>query len=384
MTAMISGCAVGAAFPEETKDEPASIQQAANARRPCDGVRTVPGDFNNDHITDVAVIHGFAGSGGTFTIDVLISDGHGHFTPSRWMSKPQGFTPGTFVAGDFDNDGWTDIAFAWNDWGYVSIDVYLNTGGSFTQTRWVTQDGGFIPGSDSEFVAGDFDGNGRLDIAMPFNDGGSASINVYRNYGDYHLYNSAWGRGGGAYLGNSWLAGDFNGDRRPDLAYVFNDNNQSSVDMYTNTGSSFSQSRWATNLGAITDGQRWRAADFDGDHLPDLLHVWNDWGYVQMDVFSGATPGSSVTYYRGPATFPTFPHFAVGDFDNRSQADVALIFDADGALEADAYINKATNSFDGLHFHVARSFLQSSWLAYGSYPFSTIVPDYCMPLAASN
>lgn len=99
------------------------------------GVQVVTGDFNKDGYTDLALSGGLGWS----TIPVAFSAGQGTFTltnlpaPSfaSWAS-----TPGVrIIPGDFNGDGFTDLALTGGS-GWTTIPVAMNAGsGNFTVTN---------------------------------------------------------------------------------------------------------------------------------------------------------------------------------------------------------------------------------------------------------
>ncbi|MBI3162982.1 MAG: hypothetical protein HYZ23_10745, partial [Chloroflexi bacterium] len=69
---------------------------------------------------------------------------------------------------DFNGDGKTDAAKAFNDGGIASIDVHLSTGSSFQMVRWATKQGGYS--DNQKWFTGDFNGDGKTDVAKVWGD----------------------------------------------------------------------------------------------------------------------------------------------------------------------------------------------------------------------
>jgi hypothetical protein len=128
------------------------------------GAKAVAGDFNRDGFVDIALV----GGSGWRTIPVAFSDGEGTFTVTN-------FTHPTFaafaaqsgvraVAGDFAGDGTTGIALTGGS-GWTTIPVaFSNRDGTFNVTnRPVPLFPGWAKGVKT--VAGDFNGDGVADIA---------------------------------------------------------------------------------------------------------------------------------------------------------------------------------------------------------------------------
>jgi hypothetical protein len=156
---------------------------------------------------------------------VLLNNGNGTFR----MGTPL-VTKGSvehFVAGDFNKDGKVDLAAVEGK----QIEILLNKGdGTFTSGQILTLSGG-----SSNAVIGDFDGDGNLDIA---NSEGNKTL-VW------------WGKGNGSFAAplqilppttngfDSLAVADFNNDGLPDLAgssdYTFPDQDPSHLGHGTTT-----------------------------------------------------------------------------------------------------------------------------------------------------
>jgi hypothetical protein len=161
----------------------------------------VKGDFNQDGKLDLAVAHHGSGK-----IAVLLAKDDGSFASA--VSYPSGGdAPGSLTVGDFNQDGRMDLAVA--DYSINTIGILLNKGG-----------GSFAPvvtysinslNSSQAIAAGDFNGDGNVDLA------------VTSYGGDVFL-----GKGDGSFVlitayqigepPTAIATGDFNGDGNLDLA----------------------------------------------------------------------------------------------------------------------------------------------------------------------
>ena len=160
----------------------------------------------------------------------------------------------------------------------------------FTLQRWATQQGDLIDGM--LWFVGDFSGDGRHDLATLWNDAGMTSMDVHASTGTAFT-NQRWAtRQGDVIDGMLWFVGDFNGDGKDDLAVRWNDAGMISMDVHVSTGTAFTKQRWATRQGNLIDGMLWFVGDFNGDGKDDLADRWNDAGKITIDVFV-----AHVTYF---------------------------------------------------------------------------------------
>jgi hypothetical protein len=125
----------------------------------------VPADFNGDGHLDLAVLDFLGGA-----VSVLLGNGDGTF--KKAVEFPTSPSPLWIVTGDFDGDGRLDLGIASipsTDLGYVS--VLLGYGDGVFQMPASFPAGEFPEG----LAAGDFDGNGTLDLVVP-NSGSTVTV----------------------------------------------------------------------------------------------------------------------------------------------------------------------------------------------------------------
>jgi hypothetical protein len=237
--------------------------------------------------------------GGLASIDVHRSTGTG-FIRARWMTRRGGFwDQQQWLAADVTGDGRADLINVFNDGGLASIDVHASTGTGFTSVRWATQQGSFR--DDQRWLAGDVTGDRRADVVNVFDDGGLASIDVHVSSGTAFASWGRWStRTGGFWADQKWRIGDFDNDGRADLANVFGEYipatgaTLASVDVHVSTGTGFRFARWETRTGAFSSAQQWLVADVNGGGYRDLVNVFDDGGQASIDVHLVRANHSSV------------------------------------------------------------------------------------------
>ncbi len=303
------------------------------------------GDFNGDGRDDLANVFQ---NGRRADVDVYVSN-NSSFTNQRWATQQGGFwNSQKWLVGDFNGDGLDDLAKVFNDGNQASIDVHLSNGSSFTIGRWATRQGGFA--NNQKWLVGDFNGDGRDDFASVFNDANQASINVYLSNGN-SLENVVWAtQQGGFSEDQKWLTGDFNGDGRDDLANVFNEANQASIDVHLSNGNSFTNQRWATQQGGFWNEQKWLAGDFNSDGQDDLGNVFNEANQASIDVH--LSNGNSFTNQRWATQQGGFwneQKWLAGDFNGDGKDDLANVFNEANQVSIDVHSANSLPNYSSIN-----------------------------------
>jgi uncharacterized protein (TIGR03437 family) len=177
-------------------------------------------DFNMDGNLDIAIT-----TAETDQVVVLLGDGSGGLLPDSKGPFPTGLLPNTIVHGDFNGDGNVDLAVANLQAGSLTILLGDGTGG-FVREPDINIGYAAVP---RWLSAADIDGDGILDLALA--NGGSSVSNLMIFLGD--------GKGGFEAAASGAIddpgtpfgltVGDFNGDGRLDVATANNDNGSAFV-----------------------------------------------------------------------------------------------------------------------------------------------------------
>jgi len=272
----------------------------------------VAGDFTGDGRTDLAITCAdTADNAGE--VAVLLANSDGTFDPPVTYTVPEGAVG--IVAGDFTGDGRLDLAVA--NGAFDNVSVLLGNGDGTFQSQATYP----IPEIALAIVAGDFNGDGRTDLAV-VGAGDTLSVLLANDEGTFEV-SAPYALG---YRAVAIVAGDFTGDGRVDLAMAFQSAGFSyDVSVWQGSGDGTFQSTVTNGAGGLPSSIA--TGDFTGNGRVDLA-VADEYAPGAVSVLQGNGDGTfqpQVTYAVGPEPIS----IVAGDFNGDGRLDLA-VSDADG------------------------------------------------------
>lgn len=316
----------------------------------------VAGDFNRDTNPDVIC------SASDGNLIAFAGMGTGGFRAPATIAV--GLPVGEMAPADMNGDGNLDLVVtSRSSTGVVAVLLGNGALGFSTQHRYAGQY------SSASVLVTDFDADGRLDVAL-----GSGEVNVLAFQTAGLQLGILFGRGDGTLQGapgfripafgeTDPLVADFNGDGRPDLAYLARNG---SFHLYAaQAGGAYA----ALESASLLSGQGGNVVsvavgDFNGDSRVDLAFVDASAGlFVALN--NGAGRFLTVTRVE---TASNFVHLSVGDANGDNRSDLIVSNNGGSNNTAAGSVAIFTNSGTG-------SFTRTATLTPGTKPQRAYVQD---------
>lgn len=330
---------------------------------------TLSGDFTGDGLDETALFYDLLytpNMNPEFTCSVVMvsrSNGQKFVPGGSWFSSLDtelNFDFVTFsVACDYNLDGMDDIALVYNDPASEQLDIYLleSTGAGFSAAQsWYSVDRSVFNFTALKFlVPGDFNGNGKPDIAAFYNYFGTSpetpqSIFLFESEGDSFTLLPASYTATKADLDftdmSFALSGDFNQDAYSDIAVLMEDPTGENLNIPVFEGSATAQldtvlyytvSRDDYNISRIAYAAE---GDFSGDSGSDLAMFYDNPATGSQEILvlesnssSFAPPEVKYTTDPGSLSIANISALISGSFSQGSLVSAATwMDDMQGAL----------------------------------------------------
>ncbi len=353
---------------------------------------TTTGDFDGDGKADIATLTDYGQSKdgrSQAALWVHTASGEGFKEPRAvWETGTGGidswrWDASKLTSGDFNGDGKADIGILYNygktDGGNkTGLWTFTSNGTGFNAPDKVWESGSGAWKSwnweSSKVTAGDFNGDGKADLAVLYGLGtnpqgrNETTLMTFTSNGKgFETPVKVWESGPVSWNWNSskLTSGDFNGDKKADLAVLYgygktsDGRNETALFFTANGKNGFDEPRkvwnsleWQNGKGSWSwDASKIAAGDFNGDGKTDIAVLY---GYDKtadgrnksaLWVFPGTDNGFGdprKIWESGPGTVESWnwntSELSAGDFNGDGKADIGVTYDfgqgADGRNEA--------------------------------------------------
>jgi hypothetical protein len=299
----------------------------------------IVGDFNGDGFADLA-----SANYQDNNVSILLGNGQGKFSPATNFTV--GSKPFYLTKGDFNGDGFADLATANYESGNISVLLGNGKGGFGTATNFVA---GNAPIS---IATGDFNKDGISDLVVADN---VKNLSVLLGDGK-----GGFGTPTKFVAGTDPIAvsvGDFNGDGFDDLAAANVGNKQQASVLLGNGKGSFGA---ASSVAVGAEPAFAAVGDFNGD------------GFADLATANYQTDNVSILLGNGKGNFGNATNFATGS----KPLSISV-----GDFNGDGFADLATANMDGNNVSVLLgngkgSFGTATNLAVGNSPGFVTVGDF--------
>ncbi|WP_146065831.1 FG-GAP-like repeat-containing protein [Streptomyces sp. SM13] len=275
-----------------------------------------------------------------------------------WVTQVRGLPGESQVAsGDFNGDGREDIAAFYDNGPSVegknraSLFAFYSNGTGFGEPKRVWSTPGGFTWSKSRLTSGDYTGDGKDDLAVLYDSGSSDTGNITSLYTftgtgtGFSAPKRTWTTPGGFTWSKSKVtSGDYNGDGKDDVAVFYDSGSSdtgrvSSLYTFNSTGTAFANPRktWTSSGSFNWNATKLTSGDYSGDGRDDIAVLYNrgttEAGVHQSALFTFASTGTAFAAPREVWTSTGSFSWAAGqpvsgDFNKDGKADVGVLYRA--------------------------------------------------------
>ncbi len=307
------------------------------------------GDVNNDGRPDliaaVRLTNGRLFDDGAGRIAVFLAQANGAFQVGPGLQIPGRVDVGDLLLADFNGDGKLDLATLAPG---VGLAVVRGDGlGGFFNPALYNFDSTATNGGLAALAAGDFNGDGRTDLAVAHS--GNNCVYVLFSTGNGFANAVRFTVG---VQPRALAAGDFNVDGRADLAVV----NGGSRNVTMLLGQAANQMNVRPSFPVAGATGRALADDLNGDGKLDLVLSSNGMTLALLLFGDGQGGFSAPQPLQPPGTiyhgYPDINSLVSGDFNGDGQRDLALVQN-EGVLSTNVYLGLGAGQFAGANIFAA-------------------------------
>lgn len=333
--------------------------------------KIVSGDFDGDGETDIAAFYNTDNNTGRIDLWLKRNGENAFDFYEKAWDYPYWYPVANFtnrvVAGDFDGDNKDEIAvfFDYGN-GDTRIHVWNLQNNTFNESSWNpgwwrSYSGYTASLINDMVVAGDFNGDGKDDIAAFYENGVQSSLHVFISTGmNFNSPQTSWSSGTfpSTNFKGRVIAGDFDGNNKDEIAVLYQNNSTNCV-WYVwkkrTTSNLMDRYNWRslTSYTANHTNKMIVTGDFNNDNKDDIATFYDDWGtgvYLHVFQSSGAGFYSGETWWSNNSWYPSkniTGRVVSGKFggDNRSDIAVFFMFSETPSVRSHIWLAKSNNTF---------------------------------------
>ncbi|MBI3443792.1 MAG: VCBS repeat-containing protein [Magnetospirillum sp.] len=191
-----------------------------------------------------------------------------------------------WLVGDFNGDGKAEIAQPWANGSSLGLLLYGLDNVDCPTRLFHSDDMGQGPGAEA-WLVGKFCGDGKDEIVQCWGNGSSLGMIVYGSDGGQGM-KALWGtddmgQGPGAV---TWLVGDVNGDGKDEVIQGWDHDSSLGMIVYGSDGGQGMKALWGNDdMGQGSGAVAWLVGDVNGDGKDEIIQCWANGSSLGMIVY---------------------------------------------------------------------------------------------------